>query len=585
MRVRADFSSQRRKTTSDSALHDLHELVLRLQSYGSDIAVIEKTGEQKIFHTAEKLSCDVEALATQLHSRGLCNCNIALLGENSYRWIVCFLAIACGVGTAVLLDKELTDAELDAQLLKSDSAALFCTSTFYETAVRNKKENPHLQDVFLIDDKDCEFPDFSQLLTSGKKLLSKGDRSFAQLQCLSQTPAALIFTSGTTGPNKGVLLTQKNLVSNINTIAQNVSAKESTISVLPMNHIYELNCNILPMLYMQTVICINDRMRNLMHNLRFFQPQMAVVVPLFLESFYNHICQKLRKDGLDVKYERKIALSNSLLEKGIDIRRTLFRRVHEYFGNELSLLICGGAPVDAKYVKGLTELGFDIFVGYGLTEASPIAALNKETRTHPDSVGKPFPNVSLHIHAPDPDGEGEVWLRGDNITPGYYNDITATNESFEDGWFKTGDYGKMLSDGYLQLTGRKKDLIILNNGKNVHPEELESVIRAQLPYVLEVVVMETEKMIFGVCQKIIAAVLYVDTDLFDGMTAEQIRQKAKCDMQNVNAKLPGYKTVSHVLIAEESFQKTSTNKILRRKVKERYCDCSQGDQSPQEGRA
>ncbi len=581
--MRAGFSAQKRKTASDSALKDLWDLVFRLRTYGTDIAVIEKSGDQKIYYTAEKLSADVTALATELLNRGLHNCNIAILGENSYRWIVCFLAVAGGVGTAVLLDKELTENELDEQLKKSDSTALFCTSTFYETGLRNKRENACLRDVFLIDDKESEFADFSELLTNGKNLLNRGDKTFEQIRCREDDIATLIFTSGTTGPNKGVLLTQKNLVSNINTIANNVSVKESTISVLPMNHIYELNCNILPMLYMQTVICINDRMRNLMRNLRFFQPQMAVVVPLFLESFYNNIWQKLRKDGLDVRFERSIAMSNALLEKGIDIRRALFYRVHEYFGNELTLLICGGAPVDAKYIKGLTELGFDIYVGYGLTESSPIAALNTDTVLHPESVGKPFPNVSVHIYAPDESGEGEVWLRGDNITPGYYNDVAATKESFEDGWFKTGDYGKWLLDGHLQLTGRKKNLIILNNGKNVHPEELESVIRAELPYVLEVVVMETEKEIFGVMQKIIAAVLYVDVQQFDGMTFEQIQQKAKSDMNAVNAKLPGYKTVSHVLIAEESFQKTSTNKIVRRKVKERYCDRSQGETAPREG--
>ncbi len=565
--MRSDFSAQRKAMLAQGPLSDLREMVNRIEAYGTDTVIVEKKDTQKIQYSAQKLCDDVRSLATALADMGLCGCNIALLAENSYRWVVVFLAIACGLGTAVPLDKELTENELDELLAKSNAAALFCSSTFYETALRNKDR---LQAVFAMDEEAEGLLCWDALLTQGKQLRNKGDRRFEEFSVTDENIAAVIFTSGTTGANKGVQLTQKNLVSNINAVAEHVPVEESTISVLPMNHIYELNCNILPMLYIHTVIYINDRMRNLMRNFRFFKPKMAVVVPLFLESFYEHIRQKLRKDGLDQKTERSIALSNRLLDGGIDIRRTLFKRIHEYFGGELTLLICGGAPANAKYIKGLTELGFDIYVGYGLTEASPIAALNTGTRNRPDSVGRPFYNTEIHIHAPNEDGEGEVWLRGENISPGYYDDLSATADSFENGWFKTGDFGKMTADGYLVLTGRKKNLIILDNGKNVHPEEIESVIRTCIPYVREAVVMETEKEIFGTLQKIIAAVLYVDPDDFPMLTAQEIEQQVKDDMLSVNAKLPGYKSVSHVLVAHNSFQKTSTNKILRSKVIEQY---------------
>lgn len=570
MSVHAEFSAERKRMQADGLLTDLRDLVLRIESYGSDIAVVEKKEEQKIIYTYEKLCSDVQALATALFSLGLQNCHIALLAENSYRWIVSFLAVVSCGGVAVPLDKELTECDFDSLLARSESVALFCSATFSETSLRNKDTNGFLQHVFCFDAESDGMFAWDQLLAIGKDLLNHGDRRFSGMHIDPAQVAAMLFTSGTTGANKGVLLTHKNLVSNINTIAETAQVKDVTMSILPMNHIYELNCNILPMLYMHTVICINDRMRNLMHNFRFFKPQMAVVVPLFLEEFYNKICRKIRVDGLDQKFERSIVMSNRLLDAGIDIRRVVFKRVHEYFGGELSLFICGGAPVDAKYVKGLTELGFDIIVGYGLTEASPIAALNMNTRQYPDSVGKPFANTAIHIHAPNEDGEGEVWLRGDNIISAYYKDTAATLESFEDGWFKTGDIGKMTVDGYLLLTGRKKNLIILDNGKNVHPEEIEAVIREQLPYVREVVVMETEKEIFGVFQKIIAAVLYIDPSDFPELTEQQTEQMAKEDVAKVNALLPGYKTVSHVLVARHSFQKTSTNKILRKKVIEQY---------------
>lgn len=567
----AEIDAQQKAMLAKGPLADLHELTERLSFYGTDTLVIEKKDTQKIYYSAEKLCTDVRALATALLSMGLGGSRIAILSENSYRFIVCFLAVAGGVGTAVPLDKELSDSDLDELLAKSGAKALFCSSTFFDTALRNKNSNAALNYICAMDEEcAADFCSWDSLLMQGKKLLDSGDKRFEALSVSPDDVAAMIFSSGTTGPNKGVLLTHANFVSNINTIASAVRTLESTISVLPMNHIYELNCNILPMLYTHTVICINDRMRNLMRNFRFFKPKMAVVVPLFLESFYNNIRQKLRKDGIDKKTDRLIAVSNRLLDGGIDIRRTLFKDIHAYFGDELRLLICGGAPVDQKYVKGLTELGFDIYVGYGLTEASPIAALNTDTRHHPESVGKAFPNTDIHIHAPNEDGEGEVWLRGDNITPGYADDPAATLDSFEDGWFKTGDIGKMTADGYLILTGRKKNLIILDNGKNVHPEEIETVIRACIPYVREAVVMETEKEIFGMHQKIIAAVLYVDPEDFPTLTSSELEQKAKDDMAAVNAKLPGYKSVSHVLVARDSFQKTSTNKILRQKVIEQY---------------
>lgn len=570
MQMRSDFSMQRKAMLRQGPLSDLRELVNRIEMYGEDTLIVERHDTQKVQHSAKELCDDVRALATALVDSGVCGCNIAILSENSYRWIVAFLAVSCGVGTVVPLDKELTESELDVLLQNGNAEALFCSSTFFDTVIRNLNKKAGLRCAFSMDSQSDDLPLWEELIAKGKLLRRQDDRRFEDLQVNPDDVAAVIFTSGTTGPNKGVMLTHKNFVSNINAIAENVSVGESTISILPMNHVYELNCNILPMLYIHSVICINDRMRNLMRNFRFFKPSMAVVVPLFLESFYEHIRQKLRKDGIDQKTERAIVLSNQLLECGIDIRRSLFKRIHEYFGGELRLLICGGAPANAKYIKGLTELGFDIYVGYGLTEAAPIAAINANTRLYPDRVGQAFYNTKIHIHAPDEDGNGEVWLRGENITPGYYNDPQATAESFENGWFKTGDIGKMTDDGQLILTGRKKNLIILDNGKNVHPEEIEDLLLDRIPYIREVVVFESEKEIFGAMQKIIAAVVYVDSADFKGKTTADIENMVKSDVMTVNADLPGYKALSRVMVSQNEFQKTATNKILRRKVIEEY---------------
>ena len=582
MAERPVFSEHRKAMLNLGPLQTLRDLLHRVALQGGDdVLVVEKDGNEKICYTASQIYEDVCAVGTYLTANGFCGKNIVLLGENSYRWIVSFLAITCSGAVAVPLDRELTDADLCKLASLGDAQAVFCSETFAPLALQIAEQNG-CGSVFLMGDE-ATAPDavaWTSLVEQGQQL--REQYVFADDRLQGTDVAAIVFTSGTTGFNKGVLLTHGNLASNINSVAQNVTLEDSTISVLPMNHIYELNCNILPMLYLHTVIYINDRMRNLMHNLRFFQPRMAVVVPLFLESFYNNIWQKFRKDGSDQRMKRLLAISNRLLESGIDLRRVIFKRLHSYFGSELKLIICGGAPVNQRYVNGLTELGFDIYVGYGLTEASPIAALNTNPFAHPDSVGQPFAQTRVHIFAPDSDGEGEIWLQGDNITAGYYKDDQATKDSFENGWFKTGDYGRFTSDGYLQVTGRKKNLIVLDNGKNVHPEEIEELIRTQLPYVCEVVVMETEKEIFGSRQKIIAAVLYVDSDAFPGLTSEEIEKITKKDMITVNEKLPGYKSVNHIFISADRFQKNSTKKVLRSKVIEQYGEVF-GKQKTQRG--
>lgn len=584
MPAQLSYPEHRKKMHKLGPLHTLKEFLLRLTvSAPQDVLVVEKDGNEKINYTARQLSDDVKALATALLHRGFAGKNIAVLAENSYRWIVCFLAIVSSGGVAVPLDKEVLDEDILILLRQSDAKAVFCSQTF--SALARRAFGEPCSSLLLYDDRQENDCSWSRLLQTGRELLARGDTAFDDAPVCAQDLAAIVYTSGTTGFNKGVMLTHGNFASNINTIVESVAFEDSTISVLPMNHVYELNCNILPMLYMHTRVCINDRMRNLMHNLRFFRPHMAVVVPLFLESFYENIYQKIRKGGLDQKIRRLVAVSNRLLDNGIDMRRVLFSRVHSYFGGELRLLVCGGAPVNQKYIDGLTELGFDIYVGYGLTEAAPIAALNTKPCARPDSVGRAFPNTGIHIYAPDNEGEGEIWLRGENITPGYYGDEAATHESFEGGWFKTGDYGKLSEDGFLYLTGRKKNLIIMDNGKNVHPEEIEQHIRSQLSYVSEVVVMETEKEIFGKKQKIIAAVLYIDADAFPTQTAEEIEQTAKTDMMSVNSRLPGYKTVNHVIISSDSFQKNSTNKIIRQKVIDQYAGNAQQQVFAEGGKA
>lgn len=553
-------------------LVNLKDMLERIDSvYGESTAIIEKINGKAVSYSAHELKLKVDFLGTALTDMGLKGKNIALVGENSFNWVVAFLAVTCGVGTAIPLDKELTDEELDLLMYKGDAEALICSKTYYSAAKLHIKNDPHFPCVVTNrsygDEGFCYIED---LFERGRKLIEQGDRRFLDAELPPDALATVNFTSGTTGANKGVMLTQHNIVSNIDGIANNAPLGKVTFSVLPMNHIYELNCNMLPMLYINTVVCINDSLRNLMANFKLYRPDTILIVPLFLEKIYNSIWEEAEKTGQAEKLRRAIALSNKLLKVGIDLRSVLFKKVRESFGGRLSLVISGGAPAEPKYITGLTDLGFMVYIGYGLTEASPIAALNMNGRRSPDSCGVPFPGSEFFINEPDENGIGEVFIRGENVTRGYYNDIVATVESFENGWFKTGDYGTTDENGGLCLKGRKKNLIVLSNGKNVHPEEIESLIREQIPYIRETVVMEAENEAHGKKQKIIKALVYIDSSDLPGRSESEIEDMVNEDVRRVNTLLPGYKTVSSVSVVTEDFEKTSTKKIMRHKVIEKY---------------
>lgn len=569
-----DYKSKNKQVFSQPPLSELKTMLNRIgKMHGDKTAVIERGKDRsQIEHSARELVEKTEALGTALIDMGLEGKNIALVGENSFNWILTFLSIVCGVGIIVPLDKELSDSELCKLLRKGDIEAVFTSRTYIKTIKQHKEGRNILRYSILMTENHAEegFLSLDELIAKGKALIADGDRRYKDKVVTPKDIAAILFTSGTTGANKGVMLTHKNLATNIEGIAKNVVLRDKTFSVLPMNHIYELNCNILPELYTNTVICINDSLRNVMDNFQLFEPEMSILVPLFLETFYNSIWEQAEKTGQAEKLRKAVKISNFLLSHGIDLRRKLFKTVHEKFGGKLSLIVCGGASVNPKYVTGLSDLGFRIYIGYGLTEASPIAALNHDGRSNPESVGTAFFKTNVKINEPDDNGIGEIWIRGDNITKEYYKDSQATRDSFEKGWFKTGDHGRLGEDKFLTIVGRKKSLIVLGNGKNVHPEEIETLVKDEIPYVREVVAMETEKVVLGKTQSIIAAVVYIDKEDFPEMSLPELREMTLQDLSKVNKQLAEYKMVREVSVVTEDFEKTSTKKIIRQKVIDKY---------------
>lgn len=551
------------------------DIFTRSEAFGNRVAVVEKIKKQPVSYTVKEFHDRVREVGTGLFALGLNGKNIAIVGENSYNWIVAFFAIVCGGGVAVPIDKELSDKDISMLISKGDAEAVFMSRTYISTAELHLNNDDKCQKIFLMNgNKDGDkFMTIDSLAELGRAELSKGNHDFIDHKVEKDDLAAILFTSGTTGTNKGVMLSHYNFASNVEGVIDFLGSELSTMSILPMNHAYELSCSILTCIYMNGIIYINDSLKNILTNINEFRPNAMAVVPLVLEAIYNGIWTKAEQTGKADVMRKAIKLSNKLLEIGIDIRPIVFKQIADNFGGRLPTMSCGGAPARADHIKSLSELGFNIISGYGMTEASPTITLHNNGRKKPLSAGKAFPRAQFIIHDPDEEGIGEIWIKGDNVTKGYYKDEEATKASFsEDGWFKTGDYGKLDEDGELYITGRKKFLIILPNGENIFPETVESNIMECLLYAHEVVAFEERKEVRGKEIVIMAAAIYVEKgdEAFSGMSEEEIIAKVKADVALSNKGQPSYRKVQSVYVSFKEFEKNSTRKVIRQKVIDTY---------------
>lgn len=577
-KVDAVLGKLRHKMIEAGEIQDLKEMIDRMTPvYGDRLAVVEideKNKENLIKYSARQFCDDVYALGTALNSLGFKDKHIAIVGEGSYNWIISFFAVACGVGVAVPLDKELTDYELSKLISKADCEAILCSKTYYKMAKSHMENDDRVKHCFMFNGKERNADGFmmiKDLIEMGRKLIAEGDRSYIDSKITDKEQmAAILFTSGTTGANKGVMLSHYNFASNVEGICATIAQENSSFSVLPMNHAYELSCSVMTSLYMNAVLYINDSLRNILPNLQRFKPDAFVSVPLILEGIYMGIWSAAEKSGKAPMLRKLVKFSNFLLSHGIDIRHQLFGVIRKKFGDNFPTLVSGGAPARLEHVTGLYELGFTVYQGYGLTESSPTVTLNLEAGVNPTSAGYVFPKAQFIIHDPDKKGVGEVWLKGANVTKGYYNDEEATKASFEDGWFKTGDYGRTNEKGELFIVGRKKNLIILDNGKNVFPEEIESNIMEGMKYVREVVAFEAVKKVRGKDMKMLVVGIYVEPTDFPDKSKEEIEKIVNDDVSKVNRLVSSSKKVQDVMVSFEPFPKTSTRKVVRQAVVDAY---------------
>lgn len=531
--------------------------------YKDAIAIQEKKNKKIVSYTYEQLRNDVYALGTKLIDMGLKDKHIAIVGENSYNWIVSYLAIITGVGVAVPLDKELDSEQISKLLEKGDASAVLFSKGFL-SSIDEIIENSKLEFAACLNDTD-KYTDVQTLINEGRQLINEGSTVYEDSIVNVNELNVIMFTSGTTGFNKGVMISQNNLLVNIEQSCKAFGIYHSTVAVLPFHHIYENVCGMMAPIAIGMNLFINDSLKYLSKNLKLVKPELEIMVPLFLETMEKSIRVELKRMNLEKTFENSIKFSNFLLKFGIDLRRLLFRKVHANFGGKLKAIVCGGAALKPELITFFGDIGITIHNGYGITECTPLISVNLNKKGDHFSVGKIFSSCEVKIDNKNEEGIGEILVKGPNVMMGYYKDDESNEKSFTNGWFRTGDYGSIDADKNLVICGRKKNLIVLSNGKNVHPEELEGYIYEMMPYVKESLVY-IDKNKKG--SEVISTYVYLDQDFSSGKSLEELESILKEDLKKVNKKLPSFKKIQHIYIKEEEFEKNSSKKIIRQKFLE-----------------
>lgn len=528
---------------------------------GDKIAFMYKEGKENIEVTYAKFQEDTIALGTAITELGLNDKHIACIGDNSYKWLTTYLTVLKSDGVFVPVDKELPVEDIINILKSSDSEILFYAEKYEKYVEQILREATNIK--FLIGfsrkEESNDVLSYDRFIEDGRKSFNAGNQKYLKLKSDPNSLKLLVYTSGTTGMAKGVMLTENNLISCVYYGLQVATVYDRCLSVLPYHHTYEGVAGILVALHHHSTICINDSLKNVLKNLQFYKPDYIYVVPAFAELFYKKIISNAKESKKYGIMKTMIVVSNALRKIGIDVRKKLFKSVHDAFGGNLRQIVCGGAPIRPEVGKFFDDIGIDLLNGYGITECSPLVSVNRPFFNDCRTVGVVLPCCEVKIVNPDEDGNGEVHVKGKIVMLGYYNDEERTNEVLKDGWFNTGDYGNINEKGQLSITGRKKNLIVLNNGKNVFPEEIEAYV-ARVPYVQEVVVRGIKE---DVREVGLQAEVFLNQDMVKSMGIEDVHEALKKDISNVTKELPVYKKITDIKIRDKEFVKTTTNKIKR----------------------
>lgn len=506
---------------------------------------------------------DVNALGTAFIKKGLQGKRVAVISKNRYEWIVAYLATVNGTGIVVPLDKGLPANEIESSLQRSYADAIVFSSDYIDVMKEIKSNNNTKVTQFICMDKTDEFASMTDLIEDGKGLLADGNREFLDAEIDNEKMSIILFTSGTTSQSKAVMLSHKNIASNIYALnmAEKILSTDVNMAFLPFHHTFG-STGILLFLNNGATNVFCDGIRYIQKNLVEYKVSVFVCVPLLLESMYKKIVREIEKQGKTKLINIAIPISNFLYKLGINVKGKIFKDILNSLGGNLRFVVSGASAIDKKVAKGFNDFGILTVQGYGLTETSPVLTAENENNIRYGSIGYPLENVEVKINNPNEKGIGELIAKGPNVMLGYYENEEATKEVLKDGWFYTGDLGYMDKDGYIFITGREKNVIVLKNGKNIYPEELETLIN-QLPYV-------SESMVFGmpkgedlvVSVKIVYNEEYVE-EKFKGISEEDLYAMIWNDIKSINKGLTNYKHMKKLIVSNKEMIKTTTAKIKR----------------------
>lgn len=517
-------------------------------------------GNNMVEYTAQNIYNEVMDLGEGLVAEGLKGAHIAIVSENCCRYVIADISISSGVGVVVPVDVNSPDNLMATLLQKSDADAVLCGADLVELMEQMQQCCPRLKKIITLDRKVEGYTYYEEIVGKGKTL----DGEYRNVELDLDAPAKILFTSGTTGANKGVVLTNANLAANmVNCMDSIMTAGDTTsMSVLPMHHATEINTHIMTRIGSGRLTYVNGNMRNLMKNMKVFKPHLITVVPMIANAFYRNIQAGVKKAGKEEKLQKGIKLSNMLRKIGIDRTHKMFADLFVPFGGNLNMIVCGGSMLNPVVIKGMNDLGVRMENGYGITECGPLISINGDTLSEHLSVGKPCPGLQVKIASPDADGIGDLCVKGKSVFKEYYKDPEATAAVFdEEGFFNTGDSARIDSNGRILLVGRKKNTIVLENGKNVCPEEIENIIETNMGYADEIAVYQAELKVGNVSRSVICAGIFIKDEQERGN-----RRAIEADMEMINALLPDYKRIEYVELPSSEYQKTSSRKIIRKNL-------------------
>lgn len=560
----------KRKLYDAVKMKDFRELVNRYSTlYSEQIAFEYKetpNSKEHIKITYAQFADDIKSLGTALLNMGLSEKKVAIIGPNRYEWCTSYLAITTSNMIVVPLDSALPDNEIEDLIIRSKAEAVIFDKKYADVFSKLANEKKSNLSLYICMDNLENFTTYSSLIQKGHSLLINGDNKYDSIEIDNKKMSIMLFTSGTTSISKAVALSQSNICEDIYALAQmtDIRKDDTFLSFLPLHHTFESTCTFLYGTFSGITVAFCDGIKYVQKNLAEFKVTGFVCVPLMLEIMYKKIKKGIEEKGKTKLVQKMTKVCNGLLKFKIDIRRKVFKEILDNLGGKLRMLIAGGAAMSKDAIQGFLDLGINLLQGYGLTETSPVVAGENDKFKRCGSVGFPLPGIDVKIDNPNSEGVGEIAVKAPTVMLEYVDNPEATAEVLKDGWFYTGDLGYFDKDGFLFITGRKKDVIVLKNGKNIFPEEIEILIQ-HLPYV-------SESMVFGRPEpdgdyKICAKIVYnkdVINEMYPNISEEELHKQVWEDIkEKVNHKMPAYKYIREIILTDEPLIKTTTQKVKR----------------------